>query len=268
MKKFTLIFAGLFLFVSGCQIVDEINSSCKVTKEVSNLGTNTYGYSADGLLTDAEFASMNMKIVIAYGSGSKISKMEFYNLAGDSLLFYTDYSWTGTNKIESGTYFKTATGDWWQVDKTDYELNENGDPVKVTYYEKDENDQWYLDHYKELIWDGGNIVRLESFTLDESTGSFKNDRTSLFVYDDKTNPWRGLSVKSVIVDDADILCTANNPTKITVTDNVTGTEAETVTFNYQYNSDNYPISYTRTHHYNDGSDDETVTVSSVEYDCN
>ncbi len=268
MKKFVFLFAALFLIASGCNIIDEINSSCKVTKVVSNQGTTTYEYSTGGLLTNVESTELNMKIVIAYNSGGKVSKIEYYNSTGDSLLFYMDYNWINTQKIESGTYFKTYSGEWWQVDKTVYELNGDGDPVKVSYYEKDMNDQWYVDHYKELIWDKGNIVRIEFFTLNESDGSFINDRTSLFAYDDNVNPWRGLSIKSVIVDDADILCTANNPLGITTTDNVNSSNSESVTFMYEYNSDKYPVSYTKTHHYDNGTPEETETVSSIEYDCN
>ena len=253
-----------FLFLDSCHITDDVDLSCKVISMVAQDGTSTFGYLNNDLITSAVLPSENLEMKFYYDADNRVVKAEYYDLTKGAMFEYTEYSWVDLFNINAITY-ANADGTFQPVSKSTTVINDNNDPVKRSYYLKDQNGQWYYDRYREIIWDMGNIVRIEYFKKKDGEDSFYNKNTKLFEYDHKQNPWRNVSVREVNENEDIFISSANNPVKITFIRNLNG-EKEVSDYTYRYNADNLPISYVKTTKLPDGST-TTFKVSEIKYNC-
>jgi hypothetical protein len=218
----------------------------------------------NNLITAITIPSKNMQVKYLYDNNNKVNKSETYQIDNDSLIEVTIYNWKDLYTIESTTYIYND-GNYQSVLKTVFKINDNNDPIVRSYYKLTQNGDWYLYNYCKYIWDLGNIVRIEYFKLKENDSSFYNEKTKLYEYDNKVNIWRNISIKEVNENEDIFIPSANNPVKITTTINLT-VEKEISVYNYKYNSDNLPVSFTKTTTKPDGSI-ENFTVSNIQYIC-
>lgn len=252
---------GITLLVAGCFLKSNVTTSCSVTKIVSSDNTAQFLYSSSGLLTNIN-NSNTWNVTVGYNGTQKVAKLEFYNHGTDTLDFYSDFTEASNSQIEQASY-EMQNGSWVQQSKTVFDLNSNGDIEKASYFEK-LNNNFAKTSYDDYTWENGNVTKAEDFVL--SGGNFEKRYTTTYQYDNKANALQNLSIKSVDVITAYYWYTKNNPVKMVTVDNKAGTQIYSATFEYQYNSDNLPISYTRTDSLASGNT-QVYTVSSITYSC-
>ncbi len=247
---------------------ETLKATCKVVKMVSQNGVSSFEYQDNDKLLSATNTVSGTKFTVTYDDVGRVSEMKYYVPSDNSLKGYTRYNWVDNNNINADTYIYNANNEPFLDSKEKYELNDNDDPVKQKSYEKDDNGNWFVKSYNELIWNKGNIVRIETFYRDNETDEFQNIKTHLYEFDTKTNPWRNMSVRAVVNDFTGFPVSANNPVKDIEIINTTG-HSVTLEYNYQYNSNDYPIAYTRVKTNTEtGETLETYKVSKIEYSCN
>ncbi len=264
-----LFFITIFIF-SGCDdltsLFDDIDdtgttTSCKIKKMVTSDGETTYDYSKEGLLTRMS-NSETWDIAMFYNGNGQISKLEYYNKNTDTLDFYLEYTWINNNKAEEYLYQRTGNNQWEKYSKTEYNLNDDGDIVKVLYYEQF-NKNWVVTSYDQYTIENKNVIKAESYVLND--GNFIKQETTTYKYDDKVNPLRNLSIRSIASISQYYWFTKNNLLKIVTTDESSNSVIYTADFEYEYNGDDFPVSYTRID--STGGYTQTYKVSSIEYDC-
>ncbi len=270
-KLFSSLFLIAILVFSGCDKLndlfenidnnDDTTTMCRISKTVSSDGETTFDYSNDGLLTRMNNTN-TWDIGIFYNGNAQVSKVEYYNKDTDSLDFYLEYTWINNSKVEQRFFEKDGNGQWIEFSRTGYDLNGDGDVTKVSHYEQF-NNEYVVTGYEQYTIENGNVTKEETFVI--NSGTFEKHKTTTFQYDDKNNPYRNLSIKSISDINQYYWFTKNNPVKIVTTDDIVHNVVYSADYQYQYNDDDFPVSYTRIDSITGST--QTYTVSSMEYDC-
>lgn len=263
MKKLILPAVFISLLFSGCFLFDtnDVTTKCKVNKIVSSDNTAQFVFSDDGLLTEINNTN-TWNVRIEYDPIKRIKKVEYYNRNADTLDFYSAMGWINDLLVTVGSY-EYQNGTWVMTSKTDYTLNNDGDIIKAEYMEK-LNSDWQVTSYTDYTITNGNTVKAETYVI--NNGTFEKQYTTTYEYDNKANALSDISLQSVSEITQYLWFGKNNPVKIETVDNQSGSMIYSATFEYQYNSDDLPVSYTRNDVLASGNT-QVYTVSSIEYTC-
>ncbi|RLD89999.1 MAG: hypothetical protein DRJ09_05545 [Bacteroidetes bacterium] len=246
MKKIVFILLGFLMILLSCnKLHDTFDINCKVVTVTTQDGVSTFEYDDNDKIISITNQPPNLKIIIGYDEVGRIIKMERYTMHDNTLKGYSNFNWVDNNHVDSYSYYYSVNYGAWLEDIDKIELNDNGNQIKREFYQKDENENWFVSSYIEICWNKGNLVSTEFFTRDSEKKEFKKINTHLYEYDTKINPWRNLSIRSVIFDFSIFPISANNPVTERMTFN-TARSSLMLKKDYQYNSLNYPVSYIQT----------------------
>jgi hypothetical protein len=194
----------------------------------------TFSYNTDGSLHE----------VLSYDNNAIEAKFIYHytNSKPDSVYLFED-SGNGLNKI--GVYAITLNGNKIGEMQMIAELSGQTVVMQKTVY----------------TYTGDNLTKKETYNLDFTSHQLKLSETSLYEFDSKKNPFRGIGLDYFFAEE--MFFSVNNITKETNKDE-NGNVMNDDSYNYtiEYNSDGYPTKVTSKTF--NGSDTD-VTVYS--YDC-
>ena len=230
MKKLVLVFSALVMVLSSCSSSDEetntppTSSSVLVKKAIvedeDGGYTTLYTYNGNKIVKTTN--SDDTSEVFTY-SGDLITKIEYYT---DTTLDQKDiFTYNTDNKLI--TYTRLDYGIEWGTKET-YVYNSDG-TLSVTEYIGDLTSQTQLNSTSKIYFTNGEISKIEGFE-----GGVKT-RTINYTYDTKNNPYKnitGFDKLGIIFEEG----ISHN----LLTESDTDTAGDPVTYEYTYNSNNYP----------------------------
>ncbi len=230
MKKLTMAFSVLVMILSSCSSSDEsvntppISSSVLVKKEIveDEDGDYTALYTYNGNKIVKTTNSDDTSEVFTY-TGDLITKLEYFT---ETTLDQKDtFTYNAENKLT--THLRLDYVVEWGTKET-YVYNSDG-TISVTEYIGDLTSQTQLSSTSKIYFTNGEISKIEVFE-----GGIKT-RTITYTYDVKNNPYKnitGFDKLGIIFEEG----ISHN----LLTENDTDTADDPVTYEYIYNSNNYP----------------------------
>jgi hypothetical protein len=228
MKKLVLVFSALVMVLSSCSSSDEetntppTSSSVLVKKAIvedeDGGYTTLYTYNGNKIVKTTN--SDDTSEVFTY-SGDLITKIEYYT---DTTLDQKDiFTYNTDNKLI--TYTRLDYGVEWGTKET-YVYNSDG-TLSVTEYIGDLTSQTQLNSTSKIYFTNGEISKTEVFE-----GGIKTN-TITYTHDTKNNPYKNITGFNKLSISSGGGISHNILTEV-------DTDAGTSTYEYTYNSNDYP----------------------------
>lgn len=249
----SIVLLSLFLF--SCQKEESFEDGAvpgstlmRIVTKVSDTDSTitSYGYNGSKLYVsknvngdDYLFDGDNVKLT--RNDQGVITKIEVTEQPSGPTIAYT-VNYDGSNKTyTSKTSTFTSSGITYK-DSTAYIYNTSGKIIEEVYFVNDGSSGGYVEVEKfEYSYDGsGNLILMKDSYYDEASGNYDLVSEVAFDYDSKINPLN-LGSEDILINDM-TSTSANNVTKITITNTLDPTYNETISFDYTYNAIDKPVS--------------------------
>ena len=235
MKKIFAM-AAIALFMVSCSD-DDSNST---NQENAVLVKKMIDTDEDGTYTNILTYDGN-KIISMVGTDGSTTEYTYTNgllskeeTTYDSAIYEkTTYEYNSNNKLVSSTFYEYADDANAYAVKSVYTYNSDN-TITATTYKGDENSQTELSGTRTITMTNGNIIKY-SVLYDGTTVPVVTTRT----YDTKNNPF-----KNVFAYDVMVLAALEGGNNNVLTENVDSLGTPSTTYEYLYNSDNYPTKAT------------------------
>ncbi|MBL7878031.1 MAG: hypothetical protein JNL53_20360 [Cyclobacteriaceae bacterium] len=245
MKMSHLIIIGFLIILSGCENEEgptTTEKECLITNVIREYDSYDYTYTSSEQLT---------QVLYKYGNGSiEAKRTEFQYQSGKILILETDYS--SLDNLGAASLKSTAT------------LNSSNFPTKLEAVNNDDNWKFVYtndklsyvvrkrieyDDYREydsmvvkFNSSGKNIIEETNYNFDFDNLKWEADGKLTYVYDDKSNPFKGLIYEDYI--GLTQFFSTNNVILDTFTDiSGSGVDNNTDSYAYTYNNQGYPITF-------------------------
>ncbi len=237
MKKLALAFSALLLILSSCSSSDSSSSSTtdvlpKKSIYTDDDGTYTTLFTYNGNKIVTAISDDDTSIEFTY-TGDLITKIEYFE---GSTLDQTDtYTYNSSNQLV--TFLRITYLDDYG-DRTTYVYNSDG-TISFTDYSGDSTSQTMVDRNGKIFFENNELVKTE-FYIGSSSTLFN---TLTYTYDTKNNPFKNVTGFDKTGYDEGYTQGVN---RNILTILGTAFNSDDATYDYTYNSSNYPTNVLET----------------------